>query len=291
MLTLKVAHETRNVPELADLTDSGVVQIWRDRDGSVSAYGQTSGGEYQMYLPKVGSFSFGSHSHEVTAIGENAVPPGWIVDAYHRVIVPLTLQVRGIQVLHASAVLAPHGVIALCATKETGKSTLAFALGQRGYSVWADDAVAFTATSESVQALSLPFHLRLRPASAAFFGQDRGTGDSWTQRMRAEPLGLDPEPLAAVCVLTRSEDIPAGTAVDIQRLNGAAAFTAVLAHGYCFGLPGSGSNFQMVQQYLDLVAQIPIFQVRFGTGLEKLGAILDGIELVTSAAPTPNTWT
>ncbi len=109
--------------------------------------------------------------------------------------------------------------------------------------------------------------------------------------MHAEPLGLDPESLAAVCVLTRSEDIPAGTAVDIQPLNGAEAFTAVLAHAYCFSLPDSGSNLQMVQQYLDLVAQIPIFQVRFGTGLEKLGAIIDEIELVTSAATTPNTWT
>src|SRR5829696_203522 len=49
-----------------------------------------------------------------------------------------------LETLHASAVVAPAGVVAFCARSATGKSTLAASLHRRGYDLWADDAVVWT---------------------------------------------------------------------------------------------------------------------------------------------------
>src|SRR5206468_3772679 len=103
---------------------------------------------------------------------------------------------------------------------ETGKSTVAYALGQRGHGVWADDAVCFDTAREPIACLPLPFGLRLRPASAQFF-DSRGLNRDFTGP------GADPAPLAAIFILERAE---AGVAC--QRLSPADAFPAVLAHGY-----------------------------------------------------------
>lgn len=281
MLNLLIAPEPLRVPSLPALADFDV-QVWRDADGSVCAYGYTSGTERWMHLPGVASFRFPSSGSEVRAIPEPFVRPELIWDTYYRIALPMALQVQGLEVLHASAVRGPHGVVALCATKETGKSTLAYAFGQRGYSIWADDAVPFRTTSEPVQALTLPFSLRLRPASAAFFGRDQVRTDSWAERHSQESLQVDPEPLAAVCVLIRADDLRSGEAVEIKCLEGAEAFTSVLAHAHAFSLQDYHRNQQMVRNYLDLVSRVPVFAVKFATGLHHLSAILDAIEQATN---------
>lgn len=254
------------------------VHIWRNPDGTVCAYGHTVGTEHWMHLPGVASFRFPTVGSEIRAFPEPFVRRELIWDTYYRIALPMALQAQGLEVLHASAVRGPRGVIALCATKETGKSTLAYAFGQRGYSIWADDAVPLRTNGEPVQALALPFSLRLRPASATFFGRDQARANSWAERHNQESLQVDPEPLAAVCVLVRADDLPHGEAVKIKRLGGAEAFTSVLAHAHSFSLQDRHRNQQMVRNYLDLVSLVPVFAVKFATGLHHLSAILNAIE-------------
>src|SRR5919106_5320553 len=94
-----------------------------------------------------------------------------ILDAYYRSVLPMALQAQGAEVLHASAVLTPRGVLALCARSGTGKSTLAYGLSRRGYPLRADDAVAFENSGAQINVRPLPFSIRLRPDAAAFFDQ------------------------------------------------------------------------------------------------------------------------
>jgi len=253
----------------------GEVEVWRDRDGVLCAYGYTVGRHVWMHLPDVASFSFDRDSDRVTATPHASVRPPVIRDAYHRSVLPMILQAHHAEVLHASAVLAQDGVIALCATSGTGKSTLAAGLGRRGYRVWADDAVAVAVTELGFNALPLPFTIRLRPSAAALF---RGVLAVTDATLHSDSAEIKPAPLAAVCVLERADDLR--RAVKIERLRPAPAFPAVLAHAYCFSLRDLTRKRQMVQQYLDLTARVPVFAVHFESGLDKLPMILDAIERV-----------
>jgi hypothetical protein len=239
--------------------------VWLDNDGRVAAFGSTTGSRHCMRMPGLATFAWRDGSDQVTA--RTAAERSAVVDAFRRCVLPMALHTRGLQVLHASAVLGPAGVVALCARSGTGKSTSAFGLSRRpGRSLWADDAVAFDSSGELVRALPLPFELHLRPASAEYFGADAVSSSA------ASPG--PPERLAAVVVLERDERV----GVEARRLTDAEAFTAVLQHAYCFDLEGRPRRRETAERYLELSARVPVWEIRFRAGLDVLPALMDALE-------------
>lgn len=273
---LIIAPSGTPLPPLPDPSRDGV-EVWYERDGTVCALGHVEQGDRWFRLLGVASFRFGP-SGGVLAVADEGRDPEVVRDAYRRSVLPLVLQSRGLEVLHASAVRAPHGVVALCAVKETGKSTLAYALSRRGHPLWADDAVVVDTAAEPVAAHQLPFGIRLRPASAAFFARDVGAAAVPDDSTGAQPGSnfADGVPLAALYVLVRDEAVVEGA--EVRPLSAAAALTSVLAHAYCFSLQDVERKGQMMTQYLDLVSRVPVHEVRYGTGLDRVPAILDAIE-------------
>jgi hypothetical protein len=229
-------------------------EVWRDEEGVAVAYGGSEAERHWMLLPGVGVYVFGSDA-AVEAFPDEAVRPEVVEDGFRRIVLPMALQVLGREVLHASAVLHPAGVVALCAVSGTGKSTLAQALSGRGHPLWADDAVVFELGSEAVRALPLPFTLRL-------------AGE------RSGPI-YEPEPanLAAIALLER-----AGTGISVERMTPAAAFPAVLTHAYCFTLRDRKRNAAMVESYLELVQRVPVLTVRFPDEVKRVSEIAAAIE-------------
>jgi hypothetical protein len=271
---LSIVASGTPAPPLPDAA-SDDVEVWYEPDGrTVAALGHADGAEgWWFHMPGLASFRFRA-TGDVVALDRRGAAEARIRDAYRRSVLPLVLQARGLEVLHASAVQTHRGVLALCATKETGKSTIAYALSRRGYALWADDAVAMQVEDRAVRAHPLPFSIRLRPASAAHFGADSS----------AAPI-VEPSvaPLAALFVLARDESVAEGAIV--RRLTGGAALTAILTHAYCFSLADQDRKGRMVEQYLTVTARVPVFEARFGAGLERLPAILDAIERAAEVGP------
>ena len=242
--------------------------VWRDNDGHVAAYGSTTGYHHRMRMPGLATFAWRDGSDQVTA--RAAVERDAVFDAFQRCVLPMVLHTRGLQVLHASAVRSPDGVVALCARSGTGKSTLDYGLSRRpGRDLWADDAVAFDTGGPTVLALPLSFELHLRQASAAFFGAD--------PIVAAQGAASAPAPLAAVLILERRDEAD----IRIRRLTDAEAFTAVLQHAYCFDLEGRPRRRETAERYLELSARVPVWAVSFRAGLDELPALLEQLEGVT----------
>lgn len=268
----------RRVGELAlpsDPLQNPGVEIWRDIHGGVAAYAEVRGNEYRMHLPGLASFSFSRCGNEVAAAVPKTVREDLVVDLYRRRVLPMALQVCGHEVLHSSAVRSKAGVTALCGLSEVGKSTLAFGLSRRGYSLWADDSVAFDISDDGGSSILLPFNLRLRPAATAHFavGETRTANDLDHYDF---PIGNETAPLATVCVLRRANC--AETPVAVKRLSLAEAFSAALDHACCFVPQTEERKRRMMHNYLDLAAQTPFFDICFQPGLENLPVILDAIE-------------
>jgi len=279
------------LPTLPDIADPEV-QVWRENDGTVCAYGYTADGLRWMYLPGLASFCFGDSVDEIVAIPHPPVREELVFDAYRRSVLPMALQVRGHEVLHASAVLTPQGVVALCAVSGTGKSTTALGLSRQGWPLWADDAVAFEASESGVAAVPLPFDIRLRPEAATFFSRDSapGRGGSGRNGLGDQVEAEGPMPLVAVLVLDRIHGDSDGPPIRIRQLSSTRAFLDVLAHAYCFSLRDAERKQVMMRHYLDLAARVPIFEVCFRPGLKTLSTVLDGIgELITTLGEAERT--
>ena len=265
-MQLTIAEENPAAPPPPDLTDPSAT-VWRDDSGAVVALGQTIQDQHWVHVHGRGAFGFPStHGGEVTAVPEPGAGADHVEDTFRRIVLPLALQAQGYEVLHASGVQTPAGVIALCAVAGTGKSTLACALSRRGHRLWADDAVCFELSSAGAHARPLPFTLRLRPASAAFFGH--------TPERDAPQLPESTERVAQIFVLERSES----GGPQAERLTPAAAFREVLTHGYCFSMRDRARNAAMVRSYLELVDRVPVYRVTFSEGLDHLNETLDVIE-------------
>jgi len=251
------------------------IGVWRDPSGRISALAEILGDVYWMHLPGFASFSFSACGNEVAATVPGSVKEDLVVDAYRRKVLPMALQVCGREVLHSSAVRSQAGVTALCGVSEVGKSTLAYGLSRRGYTLWADDTVAFEISESGGSSILLPFNVRLRPASAAHFeiGENGPPNGSAHYDL---PIGRDAAPLATVCVLRRAES--AESPVAVRRLSLTEAFSAALDHVCCFIPQSDERKRRMIHNYLDLAAQTPFFDICFRPGLENVPAILDAIE-------------
>jgi len=163
------------------------------------------------------------------AVPEPTASYSLVLDAYRRTVLPQALQFFGREVLHASAVVGPSGVVGFCAYSQTGKSTLAFALANRGYVPWADDALAFETGAQVSQALALPFAVRLRPESQEYFAVEPLPPEIEPQNGTVITVGAERKPITALCVLSRgAEDEPSA----IEPLEAAEAVTALLPHAY-----------------------------------------------------------
>lgn len=225
-----------------------------------------------MHVPRVGSYLLGDSGRPTLVLPLASVPEWLVLDTFYRTVLPTTLQLRGSEVLHASAVLVDGGVVALCAHSETGKSTLAYALQEQGHPLYADDAVVFEFEGDRLRLRQVPFSIRLRRPSAEHFGAPSRESTRVTGEMA--PSRHSQANFAAICVLERFEDAEeSGSVVEVSRLEPAEAFPLVLPHAYCFTLRFPERKALMMRQYLDLLRRVPVFRVAFRPGLHNLPQI------------------
>ncbi len=237
-----------------------------------------------MRLPGVAVFGYDPERDEVTAVADSGRSRPEVAEAYRRVVLPMIQQARRSQVLHASGVRAASGVVAFCGTSGTGKSTVAYGLSRRGYPLWGDDAVCFATSERGMESIPLPFDLLLRAPTASFF--DSTSGSLTSPQSKSDPT--EAVRLGAVCVLRPDErSSSSGSPVRIAALASAEAFTATLQHAYSLGLSDTDQRARLVDNYLELAATTPVYDVRFGHGLERLDLVLDALEQRLGLAPPP----
>lgn len=273
---MHIPQLTNSTLKLPPLDAAMAREVWHDNDGTICALAGHFGDWHRMDIPGVGSFLFHPSQNRVTVTAEAETPDALVQDAYLRMVLPMLLQVSEQEVLHGSAVLTPHGVLALCARSETGKSTLAYGLVNRGLEPWADDAVVFDSSADPVQLLPTPFAVRLRPVSAQFFGQVSQPDNhtiGWHRPTRANPALL-----AAICLLERLPPTRERPITEVTQLSPSQAFSALLAHAYAFDLSNPERKRRMMQRYLALAQRAPVFTFRFQSGLDNLDEILDALE-------------
>jgi hypothetical protein len=258
--SLKETLEPAPPPSAAE----GDVEVWREQ-GQVCAYGYAAAGGDWMHLPGLATFRLGP---EVVAFPLPSATPETVGDAFERSVLPMALQALGGEALHASGVVGPSGVVALCGDSGVGKSTLAWALSARGHLLWADDAVAFEISDAGVTAVPLPFRINLRPDAAALLGEGRA------------PKSLEgPSPPLAAAVILRRD---VGRRVSVRRLEGGQAFRVALEQGYCYRPGDAERRERMVSAYLELVARVPVIEFRFEPAWEHLDVLVDALEEIVT---------
>src|SRR5262245_16086802 len=101
---------------------------WRDEQGQVIARGQAHVDGSVVELVRVARYAWLRDGSEVAVSALAGAAPDEVAEGFERFALPMLLQQRGIESLHASAVAGSAGVVALCGVAGTGKSSLAAGL-------------------------------------------------------------------------------------------------------------------------------------------------------------------
>jgi hypothetical protein len=264
-LVLTTPDSVRVLPDAAE----GHVQVWEEH-GRICSYAYMADGCPWIHVPDVATFRIQGRDPDVLAIPESGAVD-LIAEAFERHVLPMALQALGHEVLHASAVLMPRGVVAFSGNSGSGKSTLAQAMTLRDYPAWADDAVMFErAEGDEMRALRLPFKINLRAESASFLG---------LERLERQPVGSPAgasAPFAAIVFLARGR--ADSSTVAVRRLASTEAYKALLLQAYCFSLANEKRNARTAEKYLELAAHVPTYEVSFAAGFERLGGLVERVE-------------
>jgi hypothetical protein len=253
MLELKVSRGGV-VPAVPD-----DAQVWRDWSGVPRAYGYTTNSHHWICLPEVAAYRFTGAGGVVEAIATSASDHD-IEDAYRRRVLPFVLQALGNELLHASGVVTPSGAVGFCGSSSVGKSTLAHRLTRRGHEPLADDALMFEPTDTGVDAIRIPFTVRIEG-----------------QVTPLEASGSERFPLTAMFVVEPAADVDPARP-EVIALPHSAAFPLLLYHAHCFSFRDEHRTRLMTDRYLKLAARVRAFRLRYRRDLDRVPALLDAVE-------------
>jgi hypothetical protein len=238
------------------------VSEWLDDCGRVIARAFSRETLHWLEWPGVGVFEFSAGSHEVRVWPEPRARYETIVETFSRMVRPIILQALGEgQVLHAGASVGPGGLLAFCGKSGSGKSTVSFAMQEVGYWQFADDALLLRIVQDRIIARQLPFVPRLRPASCAYFPHARYRWPSSTGLHSPEVR------LNAIFILQQAADLTSPT---ISLMPPARAFSELLPLAHCFDMEGPTHTRRLVDDYLQVVARVPIFRLEYRPDLQGL---------------------
>jgi hypothetical protein len=199
-------------------------------------------------------------------------------------VIPLVFADEGALALHASAVLAPQGVLAFVAETGGGKSTIASALGARGCSIVADDCAIVDVDEGGCRVRPMDVGLRLWPDTV---GMLRGSRSRATRRAEpgvrkkrfaAQALGMTThcrsEPLRRVYLLQASRGARGPT---IDRASCADAVVALMLASFQLGIDEPERLRQAFERLSTLVTTVPVLRLSSPPGLQHLPAVVDAV--------------
>jgi hypothetical protein len=97
---------------------------------------------YLLHFEELSDFFVHKSGKEIVCLPKSGISSDTIRHLLLNQVIPLVINLRGGEALHASAVLTPHGIIAFSGPAGSGKSTIAGTLLKAGYPLMSDDCLA-----------------------------------------------------------------------------------------------------------------------------------------------------
>ena len=159
---------------------------------------------------------------------------------------------------------------------------MAYGLGRRsGWSLVSDDTLAFSSATVT-GAVEINLHrlrndARLRPQSAEYFGRTAQPADSYDWLTR-------PPRLTAIYFLNGDPNLPCPAR--INRLRAGESYALLLEQAHAVTLKLAKHNRQLMQDYLELAATIPVFRLTYRRSFDAIEEVFDALEDHLRAAET-----
>jgi hypothetical protein len=270
---------------------------WKFPDGRLwLSCGKVEGG-YLLSFPGLADFRVDANGREVLCHAGSDTPADTLRHLLLDQVLPLILNLRGREALHATSVLTPFGVCAFAGRAGAGKSTLAADFMRAGFPVLSDDCLGLVRCGEEI--LVTPSYPGVRiwdDTRRALFG-DATEGPSvahYTSKRRVLPdersraLPVDPQPLTRVYSLIAQVTGEGTNAADskIESLSFGASLMELIKFAFRLDITDRVMLQRQFRFFEHVAERVTVRRLRVHPGFSSLGAVRAAI-LADMACPQP----
>lgn len=240
-------------------------------------------GHYLLRFHELADFVVSREGERITCSSAPATPPETIRHLLLDQVLPLVLNLRGKEALHASAVLTPHGACAFLGEAGWGKSTLAASFVRSGGTALSDDCLMLD--EDEGRILGVPSYpgVRLWPDSAAVLSGGPHSPPPmphYTGKRRVDLDGrgpLAPVPLRGLYVLAPAVGQEAEGGAKIEPMAPGEGLMELVRHTFRLDL---SDRAMLARQFVFLtrvVARVPVRRLSYPRDFSVLPAVQEAI--------------
>ena len=251
-----------------------------DRSKEVWAHFARTGEGYLLRFPSCGDFMLSADTMQIRCRPKPEIPEVTVRHLLLDQIIPLVLSRREAVVLHASAVLTPHGVIGFAGKSGQGKSTLAASFAQQECALVSDDCLVLRAVHGCWIALPSYPGVRLWPSTAeALVRENTHTGDVAHYSMKQRISDAELLPFANKSAPIRRLFFLADDAshVSIQRLSSGQAFVSLVGFTYNLDIEDPAFLRRQFEAVGQLTTDVPAYAIHYPRQFASLPAVWETI--------------
>ncbi len=261
---------------------------WDDWNGNAwLSCGKAEGG-YLLRFHELADFFVDSRGCSILCAPRTGVPSDTIRHLLLDQVVPLVVNLKGGEALHASAVQKPEGAVAFCGLSGSGKSTLAASFLRAGCPLLSDDCLVLELAPEGVvQAVASYPGLRLgRNTLTRLFGMAEGhprVAHYTDKRRMAIPARqrdycAKTQPLRRIYLLSDPAEAKDERGVTIRRLSLRDGLMGLVRSAFRLDIQDRNMLKRQLLFLERVVKTVPVRRLCFSRELELLPAVHEAIE-------------
>ncbi len=241
---------------------------------------------YLLRFNELADFSIDQKGNEILCMPKSGIPEDTIQHLILDQVIPLVINLRGGEALHASAILTPHGVVAFAGPAGSGKSTITGSLVKMGYPFVSDDCL--TLQEEGLNIYAIPAYPGLRmwkDTKAHLFGENgnKKSVAHYTSKLRvdieerSESYSPEPEPFVRLYDIINSPERDEISDITIERLSPRESFMALVRGAFRLDITDQEMLVRQFHFLKRLAARVAVCRLSFPRNFNLLPAVRGAI--------------
>ncbi len=243
-------------------------------------------GGYLLRFNELGDFFINQDGSEIVSIPGKSIPEQTIHHLLLDQVIPLVINLRGGEALHASAILTKKGVVAFAGPAGSGKSTLAGSFVKFGYTFMSDDCLTLLDTWNGIRAIPAYPGFRLwEDAEKYLFGDGIGCKSvaHYTSKLRVsverrpELCCTNPQPFVYLYDIPPSQENDKKPEISIKKVSPGESFMALVRCGFRLDITDPDMLTRQFNFLHKVACNIQVRQLSFPKDFASLPAVREAI--------------
>jgi hypothetical protein len=241
---------------------------------------------FLIRFSELAQFVIRDQGREILCCPEGDTPVETLQHLLFNQVLPLVINLKGGEALHASSVLVPGGAIAFTGATGLGKSTVSGSFVSAGFSLLSDDCLALQEKEEMV--FAFPGHpgLRLWEDSAEALFRAGGTSRvvaHYTSKRYVdvervdETFCLEPKPLQRLYIISGPPESEAETDIAIGRMSLTESFMALVRCAVRLDITDRDMLTRQFRFLERVVSKVPVRKLTYPRDFNFLPAVREAV--------------